>query len=77
MNNVKANTLLEEAVIRFGNSEFIFIEVENNDFEMIQVETGVREKGVIEILNSNQFLNKKVVLNGAYSLLMALKNQEE
>jgi membrane fusion protein, heavy metal efflux system len=77
LNNVKANTLPEEAVIRFGNSEFIFIEVENNHFEMIQVETGVREKGVIEILNSNQFLNKKVVLNGAYSLLMKLKNQEE
>ena len=77
LNNVKANTLPEEAVIRFGNSEFIFLELENNQFEMIQVETGVREKGVIEILNSNQFLNKKVVLNGAYSLLMKLKNQEE
>lgn len=77
LNNIKANTLPEEAVVRFGNTEYIFVEIENNHFEMIQVETGVREKGVIEILNSKLISNRRVVLKGAYSLLMKLKNQEE
>ena len=77
MNSVKAKVLPVEAVIRFGNVEFVFVELEKNKFEMLKVQTGISENGSVEILNSDFLENKNIVLKGAYSLLMKLKNQEE
>ena len=77
LNSVKAKVLPEEAVIRFGNAEFVFVELEKNKFEMLKVQTGISENGSVEILNSDSLENKNIVLKGAYSLLMKLKNQEE
>ena len=77
LNSVKAKVLPVEAVIRFGNAEFVFVELEKNKFEMLKVQTGISENGSVEILNSDSLENKNIVLKGAYSLLMKLKNQEE
>ncbi len=77
LNSVKAKVLPVEAVIRFGNAEFVFVVLEKNKFEMLKVQTGISENGSVEILNSDFLENKNIVLKGAYSLLMKLKNQEE
>lgn len=69
--------LPEEAVVRFGNKHFIFIQIGTRQFEMMEVETGNSENGYTEIKNATVFREKDIVLKGAYSLLMALKNVSE
>ena len=44
---------------------------------MIQVKTGAKENGIVEIMNYSKLKDQPIVVNGAYSLLMKLKNAEE
>ncbi len=77
LKNKQAMTLPEEAVVRFGNSEFVFVELKKGNYEMMEVQTGGKEKGYVEIINSENLKNRPIVIKGAYSLLMKLKNTEE
>jgi cobalt-zinc-cadmium efflux system membrane fusion protein len=77
LKNSNALTLPEEALVRFGDKEYIFVELKKGEFEMRDVKVGGRQEGFVEIMNSDQFQNQSIVLNGAYSLLMKLKNTEE
>lgn len=77
LKNNKAMALPEEAVVHFGNSDFIFVELKKGKFEMIEVKIGGKENGYVEIINSQNLKNQAIVVKGAYSLLMKLKNSEE
>ena len=77
LKNNKALAIPEEAIVRFGDSEFIFVELKKGQFEMIEVQTGGKENGFIEIINSENLKNQSIVVKGTYSLLMKLKNSEE
>ena len=44
---------------------------------MIPVKIGAIENGSVEIINYEAIKNQPIVINGAYSLLMKLKNTEE
>jgi cobalt-zinc-cadmium efflux system membrane fusion protein len=77
LKNSKALTLPEEALVRFGDTEYIFIELKEGEFEMREVTIGGRQEGFVEVINSNQFQSLPIVVKGAYSLLMTLKNTEE
>jgi cobalt-zinc-cadmium efflux system membrane fusion protein len=37
----------------------------------------VKEKGRVEVMNAEAFSGKDLVVKGAYTLLMSLKNKEE
>jgi cobalt-zinc-cadmium efflux system membrane fusion protein len=76
LKNVNAITVPEESVVRFGNFEYIFVELKKNQFEMIEIKTGAKENGYVEILNNEKLDNQTIVIKGAYSLLMKLKNSE-
>ncbi len=68
-------TLPEEAIVQHDNKSFVFIEREKNVFELLEVKTGMAEKGSVElILDKTELLKVKFVTKGAYSLLMKLKN---
>lgn len=67
----------EDAVVRFENKHFVFVQKSDRTFEMIAVETGVIENGLIELKNGESLANKQLVFKGAYTLLMSLKNKEE
>lgn len=73
----EVSALPEEAVVRFGNKYFIFIQTGARQFEMTEVEVGNSENGYTEIRNATAFEVKDIVVKGAYSLLMALKNVSE
>jgi cobalt-zinc-cadmium efflux system membrane fusion protein len=77
LKNINAITVPEESVVRFGNFEYIFVELKKNQFEMIEIKTGAKENGYVEILNNEKLDNQHIVIKGAYSLLMKLKNSEE
>ncbi|MBL7728502.1 MAG: efflux RND transporter periplasmic adaptor subunit, partial [Dinghuibacter sp.] len=67
--------LPEAAVVHFEGRNYIFTETGNNKYEMVEVTTGAAENGKIEIITPSLAGKKTpVVISGAYTLLMALKN---
>lgn len=77
LKNQATNTLPETAIVSFEGKQYVFIQKEKNTFEMLAVTIGVRENGFVEIKNAPQLKQQKVVINGAYTLLMSLKNKAE
>ena len=63
--------------MRFENSQYVFVEKDKNNFEMIPITTGSVEKGFIEILDADKLIAKHIVTKGAYSILMKTKNKSE
>jgi cobalt-zinc-cadmium efflux system membrane fusion protein len=53
------------------------VEKGNQSFEMVEVKTGHKEGGKTQVNNYQIILNKKIVTQGAYTLLMKMKNVEE
>lgn len=74
-NNVYA--LPDQAIVRFENKQYIFIEENGQRFTIQDVETGVAENGFTEILSGEKLVGKNIVVEGAYNLLMMMKNKEE
>jgi cobalt-zinc-cadmium efflux system membrane fusion protein len=77
---VKSNnayTVPEESVVLYGGKQHLFIDEGSRNFSMQEVETGTKENGFIEVMNSETLRGKKIVVKGAYTLLMALKNKQE
>ena len=73
----QTNALPSDAIVRFENKQYVFIEKGDRHFEKTEVQTGDSENGYTEILNSDALKNKNFVIKGAYVLLMALKNESE
>ena len=72
-------SLPEDAVLNFEDKHYIFIkESSENTFRQIEVTTGVRENGFIEVKlpDDRSVQNTSVVLKGAYKLLSKMKNNE-
>ena len=55
----------------------MFIEKENKQFEMVEIQLGVVQDKYAEINGNVDLSNKNIVTKGAYSLLMKMKNSEE
>lgn len=75
--DAKGWALREECIQIFEGKNYVFIQRDENHFEMMPVETGVGGNGWIAILNYQQLEGLKIVKDGAYTLLMSLKNEGE
>lgn len=69
-----AFVITEEAIVNFENKSYVFIDNGKGNYEMKEIKTGLTENGFTEITNSETLNNKPIVIKGAYSLLMSLKN---
>jgi cobalt-zinc-cadmium efflux system membrane fusion protein len=69
--------IAEEAIVNFEGKDYIFIQKSPKMYEMIPAEIGTSENGFIQVLNEDKFKGKELVIKGAYTLLMALKNKSE
>ncbi len=68
----------ESSVLQFENSNYLVIAQNDSTFELMEVKTGIKEKGNIEIIDATEELKKaKIVNKGAYKILMAMKNKSE
>lgn len=68
----------EEAVLRFEGKEYVFVEIGRQKYDMVHLETGLRQNGYVAIkFNEKITENSRIVVKGAYNLLMKLKNTEE
>lgn len=77
---VKTNntsSISEDAIVNFEGLNYVFVAKDKNQFQMVKIETGTKEKGFIEVKNDGIFSNKQIVIKGAYTLLMKLKNKSE
>jgi membrane fusion protein, heavy metal efflux system len=73
----RTKAINEEAIVNFEGKNYVFAQSKNNTFDMVAVNTGNKENGFIEILNSQVLSDKNIAIKGAYTLLMKLKNKSE
>jgi cobalt-zinc-cadmium efflux system membrane fusion protein len=65
------------AIVSSGNRSYVFVVKNQNEFEMVSVGTGNSEAGYTEIISDDKFLrDNQFIVEGAYTLLMKLKNTE-
>lgn len=69
-------SLPEEAIVRFENKHYIFVQTDTTSFKMEEVQPGDAFGEFTAILNGSAFSGKKIAVKGAYTLLMFLKNNE-
>lgn len=77
---VKTNntfSISEDAIVNFEGLDYVFVAKDKLQFQMVKVEVGSKENGFIEVKNNRVFLDKQIVINGAYTLLMKMKNKSE
>ena len=72
-----ANVLPEESIVNHQGKEYVFESNGKNQFTMIEIKTGNKENGLIEITDAEKLKDKTIVSAGAYTLLMKAKNKEE
>ncbi len=75
--NKAAWVVPEDAVVRFENKHYVFVKKSAKQFELTEVQIGISEKGLTEILNGEALQQKEIVGKGAYTVLMSLKNKTE
>ena len=75
--NNEAFTLPEDAVVNFEGKNYIFLQNNKNQYTMTEINTGEKENNFIEILDIDKMESKKIVVKGAYTLLMKLKNKSD
>ena len=75
--NHQAYVVPEEAVVNFEGKNFVFVAGAPNEYQLVAIETGVKEGGFIEIVNKDTIADRDIVTTGAYAVLMELKNTSE
>lgn len=77
---VKSNevySLPEEAVINYETKNYVFIAINDNQFELKEITIGEKEHQFIEIINAEELKDKNIVIKGAYAILMKMMNIED
>jgi cobalt-zinc-cadmium efflux system membrane fusion protein len=75
--SLDAVTLPSDAIVNFEGKEYVFAEVSTRTYQMIEVQSGQKENGKTQIINSQELAEKQIVTKGAYTLLMKMKNVAE
>jgi len=76
--NNEAKVLPDEAIVRSGNQEFIFVKISPTEVKMVPIKTGIAKEGKTEILEGlDGIVPGTIVLNNAYKILGIIKNSDE
>lgn len=79
LSNKKAMVLPERSVVSYNARDYVFIYLNKGEFEMYEVKRGGSQDGYLEVRTADgkDLKDVEVVIEGAYSLLMQLKNRQE
>ncbi len=78
MQQSESQVLPDDAIVRYGDKEYIFMDNGDKQYKMIEVITGSTEEGYTAVTTvSGQDITKPIVSKNAYTLLMMLKNTTE
>ena len=75
--NNHALVLPNEAIVRYQNKQYVFVQKSKNTFEMLEIKVGATENNKSEILQTDYLTDKMIVVKNAYTLLMKSKNKTE
>lgn len=68
----------DEAVVRYGAQDYIFLAVGTNTYKMLPVITGMRENGYVEVSHQSENLEGRSIVNiNAYAVLSKMMNKAE
>lgn len=67
----------EEAVVRWQNKYFIFVQQQQGSFRMTEVKVGILHAGKLQIISDQIDEHVTIVLKNAFALLMKAQNKEE
>lgn len=70
-------TLPNDAIVRFENKHYVFVDKGANQFEMIETQVGNSENGYTTISINEDLKEANFATKGAYTLLMTLKNVKD
>lgn len=73
----KAKVIDEAAIVSYAGKSYCFIALNPGTYRMVEVQTGLKQNGKIELINAEAVEGYSIVTKGAYTLLMKLKNVEE
>jgi len=76
LSNQQTITLPNEAIVDFEGQSFVFLKMGQHQYKMMPILKGSTNAQQTEILNSEELEGKDIVVKGAYTLLMALRNRE-
>ena len=71
----KALALPVESILSFEGKKYVFKMLDTNKFEMVAIQVGNTGNGWVEIKTPEKLEKAKVIEEGAYTLLMTLKNK--
>jgi cobalt-zinc-cadmium efflux system membrane fusion protein len=79
---IKLNNTLainDEAIVSHEGKDYIFMETNKLQFELLEIKKGSSENGYTEVMtfDGKDISKSKIVIIGAYTLLMQLKNKSE
>ena len=75
--NSEAKVLPDEAIVRSGSQQFIFVKISPTEVKMVPVKTGIARDGKTEVLEGlDGIAPGTIVLNNAYKILGIIKNSE-
>lgn len=74
---VKAKVIDEAAIVSYAGKSYCFVASNVGTYRMVEVQSGLKQNGKIEIINVEAVSGYAIVTKGAYTLLMTLKNVEE
>lgn len=77
INNYEAYVLPEEAVVNYEGNQYVVEILDNNIFRLVNVQAGATDNGLVEIVDGEQLAGKSFVGEGAYTILMGMKNKTE
>jgi len=69
----------EDAIVSHDGKDYIFLSKSKIEFELVEIKKGNSENNFTEVnaLDGRDLKNSKIVVKGAYSLLMQMKNKSE
>jgi len=76
IDDMEAVTVPEEALVRYGGRQYLIRVAGDRTYELVEVETGIRENGLLVVSSStHDLLKEQVVVKNAYTILGAMKNK--
>lgn len=75
--NAKGHVIPDACIQVFEGKDYVFIQLDDNHFKLIPIEKGETGNGWVSINNYQILEGKRIVKDGAYTLLMSLKNENK
>lgn len=77
LNGKEVYAIPSAAIVDFEGKRFVYVKKSKNEFKAVEITSSVEENKMTEITNFKDLLNKPIVIQDSYALLMKEKNLEE